>query len=193
MATSGHRSVTLSMSRIIVVVGLLVAWARPAVAEVFHSRESALALAFKDADRVEPKTLFLTETQRGEIERRSGSAIESRMISYYVGIRGSAFLGYAFFDTHVVRTLPETFMVVLGPSGTVQSVHILAFHEPTDYLPPARWLAQFSGRVLTPGLAVNRDIAGIAGSSLSVQAVTMGVRRILALWPLIQRSNETSN
>lgn len=154
-------------------------------ADVFHSRGAALKLAFPDADRVEPRTFFLTPEQQAQVEQRAGSRLDSRMISLYVGTRQGAVLGYAFIDTHPVRTMPETFMVVLSPSGSVRATHILAFHEPTDYLPPERWLAQFNGRRLSPSLRLSQEIAGIAGSSLSAQAVTAGVRRILALYEVM--------
>lgn len=156
-------------------------------ADVLHSKESALRLAFPSAERVQPRTFFLTEEQKTAIERRAGSSIDSRMITVYTGTNHGEVQGYAFFETHLVRTLPATFMVVLDPSGRVRAVHILAFHEPSDYLPSARWLRQFSGKPLGRSLAVGQDIVGIAGSSLSSQAVTAGVRRVLALYELLLR------
>ena len=162
----------------------------PARAQVLHSKESALRLAFPSADHVQPRTFFLTEEQKTAVERRAGGSIDSRMITCYVGTHGTDLLGYAFFETHVVRTLPATFMVVLDPSGRIRAVHILAFHEPSDYLPPERWLRQFAGRHLGRTLAVGQDIVGIAGSSLSSQAVTAGVRRVLALYELLLRRPE---
>lgn len=159
----------------------------PARAEVFHSKESALRLAFPSAERVQPRTLFLTEDQKTSVERRAGSSLESRMVTCYVGTRGGEVQGYAFFETHLVRTLPATFMVVLDPSGRVRAVHILAFHEPSDYLPSERWLRQFSGQRLGRELAVGQDIVGIAGSTMSSQAVTAAVRRILAVYDVVLR------
>lgn len=170
------------------VVLALVAVAFVARAEVFHSKESALRLAFPAASRIDSRTLFLSEAQRSAVEERAGSHLESRMVTCYVG-KGQAgeVIGYAFIDTHVVRTLPETFMVVLDPAGSVRAVHILAFHEPSDYLPPPRWLRQFGGRRLSRSLAMGQDVVGIAGSSMSSQAVTAGVRRILALHEVMLR------
>jgi hypothetical protein len=112
------------------------------------------------------------------------------MVTCYVGERGGAVQGYAFFETQVVRTLPATFMVVLDPGGRVRTVQILAFHEPSDYQPPDRWLRQFRGRALGRGLAVGQDIVGIAGSTLSSQAVTAGVRRILAVYDVLLRPSD---
>ncbi len=89
--------------------------------------------------------------------------------------------GYAYFETHNVRTVPETLLVVLDPAGKVASVLMLAFYEPPEFEPSRRWLDQFRGRELNPDLRIRRGVHGIAGASLSASAVTRGVRRVLAL------------
>jgi hypothetical protein len=63
-------------------------------------------------------------------------------------------------------------------------VHLLAFHEPAEYLPPARWLAQFDARGLDDELSLRRGIAGIAGSTMTASAITAAVRRVLAIHAL---------
>jgi Na+-translocating ferredoxin:NAD+ oxidoreductase RnfG subunit len=60
-------------------------------------------------------------------------------------------------------------------------VEILAFDEPPDYLPKRAWLGQFSGKRLDDELSVKRGIRGITGATLSSQAVTDAVRRVLAI------------
>jgi hypothetical protein len=94
-------------------------------------------------------------------------------------------LGYAIIDTHLVRTLPETFMVVLTPDGAVRRVEILAFHEPPEYAPTGGWLRQFEGRALDDDLRLRGGIQGITGATLSATAMTAGVRRALALFQVI--------
>ncbi len=138
-------------------------------------------------DRVESRNLFLTQQQRSAVERRAGSQLPSRMVTCYVGWREGQVVGYAFFDTHLVRTMAETSMVVLDPGGAVRGVHILAFHEPSEYMPSRRWLAQFARQRLSPALAVDQDIDVIAGASLSSGALTAGVRRSLALYEILLR------
>ena len=162
---------------VLVVLALAFGGAR---AEVFHSRESALRLAFPQAETIESRQWILDETQVAAIEARSGTELDSRLLNVYVGRRGDEVLGYAFIETHRVRSLPETVMVVVGPDGRSRGVHLLAFHEPPEYRPPARWLEQFEGRALDEELALRHGIAGIAGSTLSATALTAAVRRVLA-------------
>ena len=75
--------------------------------------------------------------------------------------------------------------MVLAPSGKVTATHILAFHEPTEYLPPPRWLKQFDDQDLGDDLRVGRAIAGITGATLSARAVEGGIRRAMATWQVL--------
>jgi Na+-translocating ferredoxin:NAD+ oxidoreductase RnfG subunit len=162
----------------------LFACASQSRAEVFHSKESALRLAFPGADAVEPQELFLSTEDVQQISKRARAKQESRLVTVYVGRKDGELLGYAYFDTHNVRTLPETILVVVEPDGELRAVHLMAFHEPPEYQPPLKWLGQFQDRKLDDGLALQREIDGIAGSTLTAGAITAAVRRILAVHEL---------
>jgi Na+-translocating ferredoxin:NAD+ oxidoreductase RnfG subunit len=144
-----------------------------------------LALAFPEAERVENRTLTLSEEQSKRVTTLATTPLESKQVTVYVGYKGGQVLGYAFLDTRMVRTLPATFLIVLSPAGIVQRVQVLAFHEPEDYLPPERWLRQFEQQPLGPDLQLHRAIHGIAGATLSSQSVTNAVRQALALFQVL--------
>jgi hypothetical protein len=158
--------------------------AAPAYAAVFHSRASALRLAFPAADTVIVHDLLLSDDAARKIEASAGSTLPSRLVSMYVGVKQGTTQGYAFFETHTVRTLPETILVVLDAHGRTSAVHLLAFHEPAEYMPPPRWLQQFAGRGLSEDLRLRGGIAGIAGSTLTAGAVTAAIRRVRAVFEI---------
>jgi len=169
-----------------VLLGLLLASAPPtADAEVFHSRQEALALAFPDADRIEDETLLLDDAQASRIQALARSELESRLVRIYRGFRGEHLLGYALIDVHNVRTLPEAFLVVLTPAGEVRSLRVLAFHEPLEYMPGERWYGQFEHKSLAQPMRLGGDVHGIVGATLSARATTRGVRRALALYQVV--------
>ncbi len=161
----------------------------PGTAEpkVYHSRAEGLELAFPDADRVEKRTHILEKEQVEAIEKLAKSRLESRLVTVHTGYREGRVIGYALVDIHIVRTLPEAFMVEITPTGEVGSLRILAFHEPQEYRPTDSWLAQFDNRSLTRDLRIHGDIHGISGATLSARAVTKGVRRALALYEIVLR------
>ena len=167
---------------------LALACAAPAAAKVFHSRAEALALAFPDADRIEGKTFVLHDEQVEHIQELARAPIESKLVKIYTAIKDGRVLGYAVIDLHDVRTLPEALMVVLTPEGAVRSLRVLAFHEPLEYLPTARWYEQFDRKSRAAPLRLGGDIDGVSGATLSARAATTSVRRALALYEVLVRN-----
>ena len=161
---------------------VLTAYCGEVRAEVFHSRESALRLAFPDADVVDKRELFLSSDDVAAAERIARVKLQSRLVTVYVGRRGERVLGYAFIETHKVRSLPETILVVIDPDGRTHALHMLAFHEPPEYAPSDRWLKQFQGRPLDDDLSLRGDIDAITGATLTANAITASVRRLLAVF-----------
>jgi len=162
--------------------------AREAGATVFLAKDEALAQAFPGAERVEDRVFILTDEQKTAVEKLAQAPLESQLWTIHVGWKAGEVQGYAVIDSHVVRTLPESVMVVLEPDGTLRRVEILAFHEPPEYLPTSRWVEQFKGRALTDDLKLGAGIQGITGATLSATAMTASVRRALALFTVLVKA-----
>lgn len=178
--TRRRRRVAVGALAALAVLGL----AAPRVrAGALLATDEALATAFPGAS-VERKTAFLTDAQVAAVRERTGRAPDSKLFAYYEARRDGRIAGWAVVATHVVRTLPEAFLVVLAPDTTVQRVLMLAFYEPPEYRPPDRWLEQFAGRSDddAKGWRVGRGIHGLTGATLTAHAVTGGIREILAIF-----------
>jgi len=153
-----------------------------AQAKVFFSKKGALDEVFGQADSVVQTNIYLSEADTQAIAEAAGTPWTARLTSVYVGKRAGVPVGYAFIDTHKVRSLDETLMIVLSPDGRVERVMVLAFHEPMEYLADIRWLAQFKSRALDQSLSLrNGGVDGLSGATLTARAVTASVRRVLAL------------
>ena len=155
-----------------------------ATARVYVAQEAALNSAFPPPQQVERRVLYLDDEQARRAAEQAGAPVETRVIPYYVGSSDDAVTGFLYFDTHMVRTLPETILVQLSPQGRVVRVEVVSFDEPEDYLPGVRWLRQFENRSLDDSLAIGGRIHALAGASLSARAVTAAVRRVLTLHDL---------
>jgi Na+-translocating ferredoxin:NAD+ oxidoreductase RnfG subunit len=170
--------------RFIVLLQFCALAATAASAQVLLTRDEALKQVFPSAKSIERKTVFLTDEQVKQIEIKGKAKVDSKVLTYYVGISDSGTLGYAFFETHTVRTMPATYLVVIAPDGSLRHVEILAFYEPEDYLPSKKWLNQFSRKTLDNDLWLKRGIRNISGATLSAQAIVDGTRRILATYQI---------
>jgi Na+-translocating ferredoxin:NAD+ oxidoreductase RnfG subunit len=160
--------------------------AAAAGAKVLLTPEEALKLAFPGA-AVERKTAYLTEAQQKAAQKLSGDEdLPSALVSYYVATEDGRLVGTAYVDTHTVRTMPETIMVVVEPSGAIARIEVLSFSEPEEYLPKAHWYEQFQGKPLDDELSMKRGIRAVTGATLTARATTDAARRVLALHKVLQ-------
>lgn len=157
-------------------------------AQVFLSQQEALRLAFPAPLRIERRTAYLGERQlqtaRGLAGR--GVSVESGVVTYYVGLRGSTPVGVAYFDVHRVRTLPEVAMVVVTPDARIERVEILKFAEPPQYMAPEGWIGQLEGKALDDRLSLKGEVINMTGATLTSGALVGASRRVLALHRVIQ-------
>ncbi len=174
-----------------ILAALLLALAAPVSARVLLSQKQALALAFQPGTAVERRTAYLSEEQVRRASESGRVKVASRVWTYYVGVSSAGTESYAYFETHNVRTMSETIMVVVESDGAVRFVEVLAFLEPEDWLPNPRWLNQFSGRRHDGTLMVRRGIRNITGATLTAQALTDSVRRILAVHAVLHLKIDT--
>ncbi len=163
------------------VVALLVI--APAIGEAqsgIVSREAALAAVFVGAT-IASDRVYLTPAQVEQVATLSRDEVQSKIYARYVATRDGVVVGRAYVDTHVVRTKRESLLVSLAADGRVRRIDVTAFLEPLDYLAPEPWIRQYTNKLLSDDLAVNRAIRPIAGATLTTRAVNAAVRRVLAL------------
>jgi len=144
------------------------------------SREEALASAFPDAT-VSSERIFLTDAQVDQIEELSRADVDSKLYARYIVSRRGVVVGRAHVDTHQVRTKNESLLVSLDASGRVQRIDVTAFLEPPEYIAGPSWMRQFHDKPLDGDLAIQRAIRPIAGATLTAQAVSQAVRRVMAI------------
>ncbi|WP_428356045.1 FMN-binding protein [Methyloprofundus sp.] len=155
--------------------------ASPGYAKIYYSKQEAMELAFGKEASVERLSLFLTDDEVQRIQQLARAKIDSALFTFYVGKKAGEILGYAAIESHKVRTKPETLLVVLNPQGQLTQVQTLAFHEPPEYQPSARWYAQLFNLPLEE-VSFRKKVQGISGATLSSRAALDSVRRVLAVY-----------
>ena len=149
------------------------------------TQQQALAGAFPAGAAVTRQTVFLSKEQLAAARKASGLDFNDQLVIRYSAAVSGKPAGFAYFDTHRVRTLAETVMVVVTPDARVDRIEILSFDEPPDYLPKPRWIEQIFRRKLDDDLALNRAIRPMSGASLTARAIVNASRKILAIHQVI--------
>ena len=95
--------------------------------------------------------------------------------------RGDSLLGFAQVGNVLGKDQPITFLVAIDVADRLKDVDILVYRESYGgegaYEP---WRKQFRGHVAGDSLRVGKEIRNISGATISVHAVTLAVRRMLA-------------
>lgn len=95
--------------------------------------------------------------------------------------RGDTLLGFAVVRNVKGKDQPITYLVATDTMDQLRDIDILVYREPyggeVAYEP---WRRQFRGKTAADTLVVGRQIRGISGATISVNAVTLGVRQALA-------------
>jgi hypothetical protein len=95
--------------------------------------------------------------------------------------RADSLLGFAQVGNVLGKDQPITFLVAIDPADRLKDVDILVYREPYGgEVAYEAWRRQFRGKTAGDSLRVGREIRGISGATISVHAVTLGVRRLLA-------------
>ena len=150
-------------------------------AKSFLTQEEALRLVFPKEAVVTRKTAFLSEADRAEVARRSGGAPPPGLVAYYAATVDGKDAGTAYFDTHVVRTLPETILVAVDPKGAIARIEVLSFSEPEEYLPRGTWYGQFPTKTLNDELSEKKGVRPVTGATITVRVTVEAACRVLAL------------
>ncbi len=150
---------------------------------VLATKDDALGKAFPPAASIERRTVFLTDGEAKKAGEIAGAKMEYRVFTYYRAAAGDGRTqGYAVIENLLVRTKKAVMMTVIKPGRVVDKVEVLAFYEPREYMPSGRWLGLFSGKTLSSGLRVNRDIAAVSGATMSSYAFAAQARLALAVF-----------
>jgi hypothetical protein len=175
---------------LLIVGSIWIVGSQPLFARVLLSVDEALKLAFPGC-QVTRHTAYLTPEQKKRAHDLAAVEVPSALVTSYAATRDGKSAGTAYFDTHPVRTLPETVMVVVDPQGKVVRVEVISFDEPEQYLPRGGWYGQFGGKGLGPDLDLKRGIHPVTGATLTARATTEAVRRVLALHQVISATGAT--
>jgi Na+-translocating ferredoxin:NAD+ oxidoreductase RnfG subunit len=94
--------------------------------------------------------------------------------------RSDTLLGFALVRAVRGKDQPITFLVATDTADRLKDIDILVYREPYGgEVAYEAWRRQFRGKSAQDTLEVGRQIRSISGATISVNAVTLGVRRAL--------------
>jgi hypothetical protein len=165
---------------------------RPSEAEigevqVYLTPEGALEEIFEGVVGVDTIRAVLEEEDLEGLAATLGRPVATDRITILLprGEDGTP-LGYAVVDEEVGKYRPITFMVGLTPGREVKNVEVLVYRESRGGdVRRGRFLRQYRGKTAGDPIRSYQDIINIAGATLSVNALNLGVKRVLLILELL--------
>ncbi len=110
----------------------------------------------------------------------SGAPIVVNTDTVFRVTRADTVLGFAVVRAVKGKDQPITFLVATDTSDRLRDVDILVYREPYGgEVAYEAWRRQFRGKSAADSLEPGRTIRSISGATISVNAVTLGVRRAM--------------
>ena len=154
-------------------------------AEVFLALEEAPTTVFPDADQIERFDIKSDDPMRERMKALIGRLQPSLWEPYYITFvarRGGEPIGYAVVCEEIGKHRPMTFIVATDTAGHVRDVALMAYRERIGAEVRYKgFVRQFDDKTLDNPIHPRRDIRNISGATLSVRAMSRGVRKALAV------------
>ena len=152
--------------------------------DVYLTLEEAPQAVFPEADSFERKDVEVNDAMRRRMEKLIGRLKPTIWEPFYISFiaaKQEEVIGYAVICEEIGKHRPITFIVAAYPDGSVKDVALMMYREPVgeEVRYPA-FLKQFAGKSLEDPIFPRRDIKNVTGATLSVRAMSRGVRKALA-------------
>ena len=156
-----------------------------AEARIYRTFPEAIQSVFPQADNLKRRSVYLTPEQLKRAVQYANEPIDTAFLVVYEITKAGKLIGYAYLDTHRVRTLNETVLICIDEKERILHIEQLSFAEPQEYMASDAFLSLFHGQTLSPALSLKGNIPTITGSTLTCSVLTSSARRVLALHKIV--------
>jgi Na+-translocating ferredoxin:NAD+ oxidoreductase RnfG subunit len=141
-------------------------------AQVLISPQESMKMAFGEDVTLKKKNILLKNKQAKKIQDSAKVKLSTKIYRIFSASKDSKILGYGILVNEKVRSKNAVIMYHILSDSTLNSIEIIAFNEPLEYIPSKTWNEQFNKTKTDKMLRLSRDIPTISGATLSARAIT---------------------
>jgi Na+-translocating ferredoxin:NAD+ oxidoreductase RnfG subunit len=148
----------------------------------FYTVAEARLRAFGEEHQWRDTVIVVDSLRRSDLYESSRLSEGDSIVSLSYALDDSGHVAAVYrIAKEVGKYAPFEFLVALGPDLRVKDVIVLTYRESRGgEVGRSRFLRQYRDKSFSSPVRLSRDIIGIAGATLSAQAVNRGVKK--ALW-----------
>ena len=150
-------------------------------AKMLISPIDAMHAMYGDDAVVSKKNILLNKTQAKQVQHAAQTKLDTKIYRIFRATKDDKVLGYGILINRKVRSKNAVTLYMIAKS-TLLGIEIIAFNEPSEYIPTSQWQEQFKDIDTSKNLQLNRNIPTITGATLSARSITDGSRIAFALY-----------
>lgn len=142
-----------------------------------------------DAEIVE-KNIILKSEQKRAIQKAAKTKLNSSIIRTYKVSKGSQHLAYAILLSNKIRSKNGVYLYTINAQDVMESIEVVAFNEPLEYMPNDKWKEQFVNTPSTKHLNIPKNISTITGATLSARSITESANIAMQIYNLVLKGKK---
>ncbi|MDA3908740.1 MAG: FMN-binding protein [Sulfurimonas sp.] len=156
--------------------------ALPLSAKILISPIDAMKQSYGVNVEVVKKNIMINNAQAKIIQDSARVNLSSKIFRTFKATKDGETLGYGILINKKVRSKNAVVLYLISNDSTLLGIEIIAFNEPTEYLPSKKWTSQFENITTDKQLNVGREIPTITGATLSARSITDSSRLAFAFY-----------
>ena len=154
-------------------------------AQLILSPFEALKMNFNENIVIQKKSILISKAQAKEVQQRAKVKLNTKIYKTFKVTQDDKLLGYGILVIQKVRTKTSAILSIISPDGILMAIEIVAFNEPTEYIPSKTWVNTFKDMPLDDTLKLGKKIPNITGATFSARSATDASRIALAIYELV--------
>lgn len=180
LSFGNENNIMRRLGKYILILSMLIIINELTAGEIRDKSNEVIATDFGKDIEIKSYKLLLDDKLIFDSEKFAMQRFMGEFVYYYEIISNNEIIGYAILDNVKGKVKPITYLVIFSPDYSVKSVHIIKYREQQGGAIENRaWLDQFNNKNIESNIELNESIDGISGATISVKAVTKGVKRLL--------------
>ncbi len=151
-------------------------------AEILLNKNEALKYIFPKATDHILESKKLTKAQKNQIKTTYNCKIIGSTVKVYLNKKKSKLLGRTLFVREKGKHGAIMIVVGINLNGSIKNVAVCSYKEVRGKPVKSKmFLRQFKRKTLKNSFTVGKDVQGVTGATISSKAVTLGIKKALAL------------
>lgn len=145
--------------------------------------------AYPQSTKISKKNIIISKKSASIISKEAKTKIPSKIFRVFKAHQDNEILAYGILISKKVRSKNAVILYIISKDSILQGIEIIAFNEPSEYIPSNTWNSQFDNITTNTMLRVSKNIPTITGATLSARSITDGSRLAFAFYNEILKKN----